>query len=448
MRLSSLLVLAALAACAEDMTPFEADVQLLPEDAAPLPQTMNLQLTDPMSPGLPFTFQITGAQPSASLRIVRSNGVVGAGGCPPQLGGACLDITPGTSGYVILPPTLQASRSGSAQWTGTLPTNVPIGARFAFQVIDIPNGLGTNPEVRIINGDTDGDGCLDSIDPHPNSATLDSDLDGYGNDCDCGINDPATYPGAPETCDGLDNDCDGQLGAPEIDVDGDDYAPCNGDCNDLVATAYPGAPETCDGADSDCNPATGLSYRTLGGPGIGGAGVSYNAIFEITDTIRIEDVRWRGRSYSPANYAHELNVYESTSLNGTFQRVATFPPAVNLSPTTPYAWFLHEDVNLLLEAGKFYVFEMHGFDNDPQPFRQISAAPFPQQAPWGLHVGGWSASVQPGTSYTLPNSITEQNLFDFIVSGETDGDQDGFFACEECDDGDVTVQQVFPVCPI
>jgi hypothetical protein len=441
------LLLTLLAACAVEATPY-LDAARLPEDAAPLPQPMTLQVTDPVSPGQPFTFQITGAQPSAQLKIVRSNGVAGAGGCPAPLNGGCLDITPGTSGYTVLPPTLTATRSGTAQWSATLPGNVPIGARLAFQVIDIPNTLGSNPVVRLVDADSDGDGCMDSIDPRPTAATFDSDLDGFGNDCDCGLTDPATYPAAPETCDGIDNDCDGQLPAGEQDADSDGFSVCDGDCNDLVATAYPGAPEACDGTDSDCNPTTGLSYRTLGGPSIGGSGVAYAAIFEITETIHIQDLRWRGRSWSPSAYGHELNVYESTSLQGTFTRVGTLPPAVNQSPSTAYAWFLHEDANLLLEAGKFYVIELHSFDNDPQPFRESGVTTFPQQAPWGRHVGGYSTSVQPGASFTLGSSLNEQVYFDFIVTDEQDNDQDGLFACQECDDADGLVGQVSPVCPI
>ena len=48
--------------------------------------------------------------------------------------------------------------------------------------------------------------------PPPPSCTADEDCDGDGYlraDGDCDDYQAASYPGAPEACDGLDNDCDG-----------------------------------------------------------------------------------------------------------------------------------------------------------------------------------------------------------------------------------------------
>ncbi len=107
-------------------------------------------------------------------------------------------------------------------------------------------------EAEGCHADADGDGWGDA-DP----------MDGVDGGLDCDDGDPDVHPGAPEVCDGADSDCDGELGADELDVDGDLVVACElvavrahvrgGDCNDALASVYPGAPERCDGADTDCN---------------------------------------------------------------------------------------------------------------------------------------------------------------------------------------------------
>ena len=74
---------------------------------------------------------------------------------------------------------------------------------------------------------------------------------------DCDDEDPRTYPGAEEACDGLDNDCDGIVPEEEQDQDGDGFVACIsgevGDCDDTDPRSYPGAEEVCDGLDNDCD---------------------------------------------------------------------------------------------------------------------------------------------------------------------------------------------------
>ena len=87
-----------------------------------------------------------------------------------------------------------------------------------------------------------------------------------GDDCDDTA--PTVHPSSPEVCDGLDNDCDSSLGIDETDADGDGYLVCaaqpplapgllgGDDCDDADLATFPGAPELCDGLDNDCDPAT------------------------------------------------------------------------------------------------------------------------------------------------------------------------------------------------
>ena len=71
---------------------------------------------------------------------------------------------------------------------------------------------------------------------------------------DCDDLDPATYPGAPEACDGADNDCDTTVPADELDGDGDGAAECEGDCAPADSAIGPSADEDCDDTtDLDCD---------------------------------------------------------------------------------------------------------------------------------------------------------------------------------------------------
>ena len=104
------------------------------------------------------------------------------------------------------------------------------------------------------------DGADNNCDGVVPTNEIDTDGDGIS-DCagDCAEGDPNTYTGAPEICDGVDNNCDTVLPTNEADVDNDTQLACGDDCNDNNATIYTGAPELCDGWDNDCNTALGAA---------------------------------------------------------------------------------------------------------------------------------------------------------------------------------------------
>ena len=91
----------------------------------------------------------------------------------------------------------------------------------------------------IVWGGDEGTGGIYSVVDSP-----DSDLDGSTLcDGDCDDNDPSTFPGAPQICDGANNDCDdpdwpAASGTNEMDDDDDMISECQGDCNDTNATIW------------------------------------------------------------------------------------------------------------------------------------------------------------------------------------------------------------------
>ncbi len=79
------------------------------------PPALSLEMSA-LAGGTAVDITVSGASPGASVTLMRANGGEGAGACPPFLGGLCLGMRPGSSGYV---PTLTgtADAAGTVSWS-------------------------------------------------------------------------------------------------------------------------------------------------------------------------------------------------------------------------------------------------------------------------------------------------------------------------------------------
>ena len=97
--------------------------------------------------------------------------------------------------------------------------------------------------------------CGEGDAPSPDPDDMDLDGDGWFGRDDCDDNDPNSFPGADELCDGEDQDCDGIADDGLESYDGDlDGSGCMDDCDDADSSIYPGAYDVPDnGIDEDCD---------------------------------------------------------------------------------------------------------------------------------------------------------------------------------------------------
>ncbi|MEE2827587.1 MAG: putative metal-binding motif-containing protein [Myxococcota bacterium] len=149
--------------------------------------------------------------------------------------------------YSAVPPvpTEFGSRYGSASWSGVQPMTSTLP--------QVPFTTSTGPTFRL-------ESCADC---------LDMDEDGFSAGEDCDDENPDSFPGNPEVCDGADNDCDGLLLAIETDDDGDGLNECiDGDCDDADPSNFPGNSEACDGQDNDCDGAIPTTEIDQDGDGV------------------------------------------------------------------------------------------------------------------------------------------------------------------------------------
>lgn len=105
----------------------------LPPPGVPLTITASVA-----SPGAPFTITVASADPFESIRLLRTTVGLGAGPCPPLLGGMCVDVQAPT-----LMGTFSADAAGSLTLNPILPLATPYGSLICLQAVAVrgPGGV-------------------------------------------------------------------------------------------------------------------------------------------------------------------------------------------------------------------------------------------------------------------------------------------------------------------
>jgi hypothetical protein len=185
------------------------------------------------------------------------------------LPGDCDDADPATNPGAVesCADTTDLNCDGSVQYADLDGDGAPACA----DCDDGDPSVGPNATELCDSTDSDCDGSLVDFfanldgDAYPDCIDTDDDGDGDPDTSDCAPLDGAVFLGAPELCDGIDSDCDGSIVDSYLDSDGDQMPDCvdldddgdgaddGVDCAPLDPATFPGAPELCDGIDNDCD---------------------------------------------------------------------------------------------------------------------------------------------------------------------------------------------------
>ena len=271
------------------------------------------------------------------------------------------------------------------------------------------------------------------LDHTTNLLADDGDCDGFVTSIDCDDADPGSYPGAPESCDGLDNDCDGSVPVNEVvDGDSDSFVAC-ADCDDGDGSIYPGAVETCDGVDGNCDGTLAFGDASLA--------TSFNSnngnLGNVFDVSVLQDLNINGFAWNLASFATvTVDIYykqgsgladhadasawtllEQFSVPGQGQDNPTALPLSQPLGLTPGTWSFtfHSSESIRYISGTSL-----GAVYASDSFLEIEE--------------GYGKGILFGSSTFSPRVWS--GSIEYTTSNELDDDGDNYFACEECDDSD------------
>ena len=258
-------------------------------------------------------------------------------------------------------------------------------------------------------------------------------------DDDCDDTEATAFPGSIEICDGVDNDCDGAADDADADVDllfyrdadGDGWgtgeaelkADCgpwpgwaarSGDCDDTRPQVNPGEIEVCDGLDNDCEGSVDVGeftwYLDTDGDGYGSPNQSQQT-FDCD-----VDEGWVGLGGDCDEAQVLINPGRPELCNGVDDDCSG---EVDDQPVDGVLFYVDED-------GDGYGAMDSGEAACAQPSGSVAE---------GGDCDDADAAFHPGAAEDCEQDV-DFNCDGFV--GEVDNDQDGYPACEDCDDGEPT----------
>ena len=283
--------------------------------------------------------------------------------------------------------------------------------------------------------DADGDGWGYEASPLTACEQPSGYVDGFG---DCEDDDPDSYPGAPERCDGVDNDCDGEVDEDLIelwyaDADGDGFGnpdnslescdPGEGwvvdatDCDDSNSTVFPGATEICNEVDDDCDGEVDEElgstwYADADGDGFGDPD---------TELFGCEPGAGWVEDSADCDDANSSIHPDATEICDELDNDCDGLIDDDDSVTGTTTWYTDDDGD--------------GYGDDAST---MTACAQPSgTAAYGGDCDDSDAAYNPGASEDDCTDPADYNCDG--STGYADDDGDGFAACEDCDDSDAAI---------